>query len=447
MLIDSILSTDSGLLAGAGTGKTVVAMHRARHLASMCRENERILFTTFTKSLTQDIKVNLQKICNYDEIKKVDVKHIDLWCHDFLNKQNLRWEIAYGNHPMRTKLWEQALAANEEPSISDDFLREEWERVIQYHDLDGFADYARVPRAGRNSRLSRLQRKRIWPVFEEYQNLLIENQLWEPADMFRAARQLIDSKGLQTGYKHIIADEVQDLHPQALRLLRSMVPKEQFKQNDLFLVGDGHQNLYGHHIVLSQLGIDIKGRGNRLKINYRTPEETRRWAASILAGAKTSDLDGELDSTKGYVSLMTGPDPKLFSAKTFEEEVTHIASWIKEIKISDETKVICITASTNQELDSLAKAFPKHGVKDLLLITSESHDQDDPTPIRLVTHHRIKGLEFDHVCISGCSKQKWDSLPVERQLSACYLLHVAATRTKNSLLVTATGTAFSPAAN
>jgi superfamily I DNA/RNA helicase len=226
-----------------------------------------------------------------------------------------------------------------------------------------------------------------------------------------------------------------------------MIPKDQFKQNDLFLGGDGHQNLYGHHIVLSQLGIDIRGRGRRLKINYRTPEETRKWAASILDGTKTSDLDGELDSTKGYVSLMTGPDPKLFSAKTFEEEVGCIASWVKEIKEADATKVICITAQSKQELESLAKALPKHGVVDLLAITSDNHDKDDPAPIRLITHHRIKGLEFDHVCISGCSKQKWNSLSEDRQLSARYLLHVAATRTKNSLLVTAIGSAYSPFEN
>ena len=152
------------VLGGAGTGKTVVAMHRAQHLASQCADNERVLFTTFTKSLINDIKNNLQKICNYDEIKKIEVLHLDAWCHSFLKGKNYKHEVAYSSGggkraPLDSRSYGTRPSKNSTPGdFTSDFLREEWDKVIQYHDIETFADYARVPRTGRRSRLSRLQR-------------------------------------------------------------------------------------------------------------------------------------------------------------------------------------------------------------------------------------------------------------------------------------------------
>ncbi len=439
-LIKSNFNGPVRVLGGAGTGKTVVAMHRARFLASKCSDNEKVLFTTFTKSLIHDIKQNLQKICSYDEIRKIDIIHIDAWCHNFLSSHNLANEVAYGQHPQRQDYWTQALTYNEQTDLSDDFLRDEWERVIQYHDIESFAEYARIPRPGRNGRLTRAQRKSIWPVFEEYRNLLNESRIWEPADMFRTARKYIISNNLSSGFKHIIADEIQDLHPQAFRLLRAMLPTEEFKQNDLFLVGDGHQNLYGHHIILSQLGINIRGRGRKLKLNYRTPEQTRRWASSVLSNVKINDLDGDQDTPNGYRSILSGPEPQLETYATTIDEIQRISTWINDLKSNNENSVICVTVRTNNELKEYSGALVEIGHK-IHVISNEQNDIDDPLPIRIVTHHRIKGLEFDHVCIANCSQMRWVkySESPSRLIAEKCLLHVAATRTKNSLLITATG--------
>jgi len=431
------------VLGGAGTGKTVVAMHRAKYLASQCGKHDKVLFTTFTKSLINDIQNNMQKICSYDEIRKIDIIHIDKWCHNFLRSKHLNNEIAYENHPLRKKLWKQALELLETDDFDENFLKTEWDKVIQYHDIDTFQQYARIPRAGRRGRLQRLQRKQIWPVFEDYRALLVENQLWEPADMFRAARQLLNQGDNTSGFKHIIVDEIQDLHPQAFRLLRAMIPEDDLHKNDLFLVGDGHQSLYGHHIVMSQLGINIRGRGRRLKLNYRTPEETRKWASSILADVAVSDLDGELDSSKGYRSLISGPEPVFKSCASFSEEIKTIKEWIEGIKSKQPNQVICVTLRKVNARVQYAEALADAGF-DIHIITSDNHDIDDPSPIRFVTMHRIKGLEFDHVCIADCSKNTWQKYqndPDRLNAEKC-LLHVAATRTKNSLLITATGEVF-----
>lgn len=442
-LVKANFNGPARVLGGAGTGKTVVAMHRARFLASQCSDHEKVLFTTFTKSLINDIQNNMQKICSYDEIRKIDIIHIDKWCLNFLRSKQLKNELAYESNTLRKQLWAQAVELLESDDYDEDFLKLEWDKVIQYHDIETFQEYARIPRAGRRGRLPRLQRKKIWPVFEEYRALLSEKQLWEPADMFRAARQLLEQSNITSGFKHIIVDEIQDLHPQAFRLLRAMLPKDEFHKNDLFLVGDGHQSLYGHHIVMSQLGINIRGRGRRLKLNYRTPEETRKWASSILKDVTINNLDGELDSSKGYRSIISGPEPVFKSCDSFPEEIKTIKDWIDDIKSKQPNQVVCVTVRNKQALDKYADALDVAGFT-TYKITANNHDTEDPAPIRLVTMHRIKGLEFDHVCIADCSKNTWNKYQnnPDRMNSEKCLLHVAATRTKNSLLVTATGPVF-----
>lgn len=434
-LVQAQFNGPARVLGGAGTGKTVVAMHRAKFLASQCAENERILFTTFTKSLIHDIKKNLQKICSYDEIRKIEVIHLDKWAENFLRSKGYKHQVAYDDrHPLRKKLWSQALDEALNGEFSSDFLREEWEKVIQYHDVTDFTQYAALARPGRQGRLSRIQRKGIWPIFEEYRTLLDENQIWEPADMFRAARSILTADSLNAGFKHIIVDEIQDFHPQAFRLLRAMVPADQFPRNDLFLVGDGHQNIYGHHIILGQLGIDIRGRGRRLKLNYRTPEETRRWAVSILHDQEINDLDGGKDSNKGYHSSMSGPEPTFERCDSFDDEVKHIAAWYRRIRKANGGHVACVAVRTNAEREHYAKALEQQGCR-VHEITGDSMDIDDSNQLRLATMHRIKGLEFDHVCLTDCDPSKLAKLPADRQPTERCLIHVAATRTKNSLLI------------
>ena len=423
------------VLGGAGTGKTVVAMHRAKHLASRCADGEQVLFTTFTKSLIHDIKKNLQKICTYDEIRRIEVVHLDSWCFDFLSGRKDSKQPAYGkNRALQEDLWRRALKAAESGEFSNEFLRDEWDKVIQYHDVSEFADYAALPRPGRHGRLNRLQRKSIWPVFQKYRALLDENHLWEASDMYRAARFILEAEGLDAGFKHIIVDEIQDFHPQAFRLFRAMIPAERHPRNDLFLVGDGHQNIYGHHIVLSQLGVDIRGRGRRLKLNYRTPEETRRWAVSILQNQNISDLDGGTDSNQGYHSSMSGPEPVFEKCASFDDVVKRIAAWYRRIREDNARHVACVAVRTNDQRSHFANGLAQEGCP-IHEITGDSMDIDDPAPLRIATMHRIKGLEFDHVCLADCDLSRLTSLPEGRQVTERCLLHVAATRTKNSLLV------------
>jgi superfamily I DNA/RNA helicase len=152
--------------------------------------------------------------------------------------------------------------------LDDSFYREEWERIIQPQAITTFAEYLKAPRVGRGVRLTRPNRKAIWPVFEEYRVLLNENNLREVDDAMRDACAIIKEKGDILPYRSVVVDEAQDMGAQAFMLIRQIAGEE--KKNDIFIAGDAHQRIYRHKVVLGRCGIKIIGRGKKLRINYRT---------------------------------------------------------------------------------------------------------------------------------------------------------------------------------
>lgn len=388
------------VLGGAGTGKTVVAMHRAKWLANRLEESDgRILFTTFTKNLAADIQQNLNKICNQQELGCIDVQNLDSWVMSFLKKQGYDYGLLTSSSEER-KLWEEAYS--EKPASIDleiSFFKEEWARVVQPQSARSVDEYKKASRIGRGTRLNRQQRVEIWPVFERYRHLLASNYLKETDDAYRDARILIErNPDVRPKLACVIVDEAQDMGTQAFMLIRALVPPA---QNDLFIVGDGHQRIYGKNkVVLSQCGINIRGRSARLKINYRTTDETRKLAVSILEGVEVDDLDGGQDTQKYYHSLMHGPVPEVKCFNTIGEQADAICLAIKAHGLAPEA--CCVIARTRRELSEIKVAL--EGRK---LLCHQLEGQNRVTPggtINLATMHRVKGLEFDAVFIASVNK-------------------------------------------
>jgi superfamily I DNA/RNA helicase len=438
------------VLGGAGTGKTVVAIHRAKWLAenAFTDENDNILFTTFTRNLAADIKENLSKICPGKLMRRIEVVNLDRWVSGFLRKNEYTYDIDYGK---RTRpLWEKALTlAPSELGLNDSFYREEWDRVIQPQAISSFADYLTASRVGRGVRLSRQNRKFIWPVFEEYRVLLNENNLREVDDAMRDACALIRDKGDILPYKAIVVDEAQDMSAQAFRLIRQMIPGG-VQKNDLFIVGDAHQRIYRHKVVLGRCGIKIIGRARKLRINYRTTEENRRWAVNLLKDLTFDDLDGGEDDQKGYKSLIHGIVPKVECTESFQAELDILIKYMDQIEQEGGSlSEICLVARTHDLLKQYEGALKAKGKETYFIRRSEAEDRRKPG-VRLATMHRVKGLEFDRVIIAGVNegivplKVEWatTSDPViqsDRETQERALLYVAATRAKREVVVSCFG--------
>ena len=438
------------VLGGAGTGKTVVAMHRAKWLASELLDtlNKKILFTTFTKNLAADINAHLGQICTKAELERIEVINIDAWVGKFIRRHDYKYQVVFTNdtNPKRKKCWQYALQnMSFELSLSERFYQEEWQLVVQEQNITSLREYIKAKRTGRGTRLNRKERMLIWPVFEEYQLQLSHMNLREMTDATKDCLSTILSKSIKPLYDSIIVDEGQDMGTHAYKLLRALVAES---ENDIFVVGDGHQRIYRNKVVLGRCGINILGRSKKLRINYRTTEETRRMAVSVLEGVSVDDLDDGSDDNKGYLSLMHGTLPEQNIYSSFTDEVDSIIEVIESLVAAGaKTNEICLVARTNGLRDDYSNALNRSGFQTYEIKTNGSEDRD-VEGIRVATMHRVKGLEFQHLFVAGINDgivplgvvQSDDPVEIrEFELSERALLHVAMTRAIKSLVVTSYG--------
>ena len=437
------------VLGGAGTGKTVVAMHRARYLLEnvFTRPDQRILFTTFTKNLAVDINENIRKIVSPNHLSRIDVDNLDSWVAAFLRSRGYRQQALFADPDELTDLFRTALSVRDDSlTLPTAFYRSEWEQVIQPENIRSEADYLKAPRLGRGTRLSREQRKLVWHVFAEYRAILEEQGRKEFIDLQREACELLTKEALHP-YAAVIVDETQDFSPQALRLIRALA---QPGPNDIFLVGDSHQRIYRQKASLGRCGIDIRGRGKKLRLNYRTTEETRRFALAILEDHPFDDLDGGKDDLKVEMSLTHGLKPSVHSFTSLSSEQAFL---LKEIlKLKDEgvsLSSICVVARTNKLLERYQPWLERDGLATYTIKRTQP-DARTKEGIRFATMHRIKGLEFEHVFLVAAER---DVIPfrtsldgaedpaARRQLdvSERSLLYVALTRAQRSATISGIG--------
>ena len=436
------------VLGGAGTGKTVVAMHRAKRLVEeiFSEPSDRVLFTTFTKNLAADIGANLRAICSPSAFQRLEVVNFDRWVASQLKAVDVDYAMAYGKSV--DEAWSDVLAGIQEDSeYPPSFYREEFYGVVLAGGIENRRDYLTVSRIGRGRALNRRARADIWPVFEEYRDRLRTRGLKEPEDAYRDLRSILKESGRVLPYRAVVVDEAQDMSAEAMRLIRQIIPQE--SENDLFIVGDAHQRIYGYPIVMSHCGINIRGRSRRLRINYRTPEEVRNWAVGLLQGVSIDDLDGGTDTLKGYRSLIHGLDPDVRHYPDFKHEIDSIVEHIEQFSDEDRRRV-CLVARTQQRLAQYQGALEARGIETYAISRSIAEDRSKPG-VRLATMHRVKGIEFDHMIVASVNDEL---LPLKAAFASSEdqverrnaetrersLLYVAATRAKKSLLVTSFGT-------
>jgi superfamily I DNA/RNA helicase len=383
------------VLGGAGTGKTVLAMHRAKWLAEQrSATDKKVLFTTFTRNLAADIEENLKTLCSPGVMQKIEVKNLDAWVHSFLRRHQYEHTIIYDRKKGEAAAaWRQALAMQDSSiALPENFYEEELERVVLAQGVSTKADYRQAKRTGRGVVLTRSKRDAIWPVFEEYRAQLASRRLKEVADAYRDAAALM--RAGPKPYLSIVIDETQDFGPQALRLLRAMVPEG---ANDLFFVGDGHQRIYPRHRAsMSASGIDIRGRSRKLYLNYRTTEEIRKFAVATLQGCEVDDLDEGADEVKRYKSLSHGPLPETLKVPHREDALQRLPSVIR--RALDDGRYTCVIVPRNADAADVEATLKKSDLATTVL-GPEQRDQAESKAVRIATMHRAKGLEFDEVVL------------------------------------------------
>lgn len=445
-IVNKNYSGPARVLGGAGTGKTVVAMHRAKYLASRLSINEKLLFTTFTANLASDIRENLSKICTVDEMRKIEVINLDAWVTQFLREQGYRYRIIYGDE-ISSLIEKAVLISDNGLDLPVSFYEEEWLRVVTAQEAFTVEAYIKAGRTGRGTRLDRRKRLQVWKVFENFLKLMQQEQVREINYAMYECQMILSSASYSTNYKHIIVDEGQDFSSSAYTMIRNIAGPEH--DNDIFIVGDAHQRIYRNTATLSKCGINIKGRSRKLKINYRTTDEIHRFAFALLKGIPFDDLDGETDSVNQCKSLIHGQVPVVSSFKDIGQEIAFISSEIDKllesgVSLSD----ICVIARTHRLIDVYTSEFTRAGIR-CYEIKNNNTDNRTLDGLRLATMHRVKGLEFKYVFVASAIE---DVIPLKSAInhtdsvteqdtltSEKCLLYVALTRAQKQVYITGYG--------
>lgn len=432
---------------GAGTGKTVVAMHRARFLAqqllSSGENTGKILVATFTNSLADNLDRTLRSFCTPDEYRRLHVSTVDSLASQVL--QSAKTSYRPINSEQLSDIAEQAavMAALDDHGFDARFLQSEWEEVILARRIANLAEYATSPRPGRGSRLPRSQRKTVWAGVEY---LVDELERRGQATFLQLADRAANVLAGRTSkpYAHVVVDEAQDLHPAQWRLLREAVKPG---ANDLFIVGDAHQRIYDHRVSLSSLGIETRGRSRRLKINYRTSQQILSWGLGILTGEKIDDLDGDTESQVGYRSAIDGPVPTIQQFSSAAEEADFVVAQVEEwLEDGIAPSSIGVTARTRNLVEPIKERLSTSNIE-----WTDLSSQSKSRHVQIGTMHSCKGLEFARLVVAGVNS---DSVPLpwavtsealdehqnqlDMQRERC-LLYVACTRARDELVVTSSG--------
>ena len=445
-IVNRDYSGPARVLGGAGTGKTVVAMHRAKRLAGELDQGKKVLFTTFTRNLADDIKENLRKIASVDQMRQIEVVNLDSLVSSFLREQGYEYKVCFSDE--LDKVWDDAIAAaGGTLDYTKNFYIDEWVKVVQAQEAYSKEKYIKASRIGRGLRLDRIKRTKVWGVFDEYMRICDERKLRDSEYAMYECRIILEKQYTSGRYENIIVDEGQDLSPSAYRLIRSLAGEPH--KNDIFIVGDAHQRIYRNKAILSKCGINVRGRARKLRINYRTTEEIRKYAFGLLKGISFDDLDEAYDDGDNCQSLTHGEVPQIKRFNTPEEELEFLVNEIRTLEAAGvPQKDICIVARTHKMIDAYKDGLRANGIVSFEITTNKVDDRSR-NEVRIATMHRVKGLEFNYIFAAGVNNKALpnavrsdfsDDVSLEEfETEEKCLLYVALTRARVGAYVTCYG--------
>lgn len=424
----------------AGTGKTIVALHRAVYLARQNPES-RVLLTTFSETLARALQGKLRRLIS-NEPKLGERLEVEA-----LGTVALRlYERHVGKVRVATdEQLRQAVAGAtrrvEGHRFAAAFVYAEWLDVVDTWQISTWEGYRDFKRLGRKTRLSEAQRALLWQIFEAVAaDLSAQGVTTRAAICTRAATAVTGMK--HPPYDHVVIDEAQDVNVSQLRLLAAIAGG---RPNGLLFAGDLGQRIFQTPFSWKALGVDVRGRSRTLHVNYRTSHQIRAQADKLL-GPEVSDVDGNVEDRRGTVSVFNGPTPEVRTFDDLASEEAHVTAWIAARAaagvLPHELGVFVRSADQIPRAEAALKAAGlRWRVLDDKVDTASGQAS-------ISTMHLAKGLEFRCVVVMACDdeviplQERIEAVTDEADLEEVYhterhLLYVACTRARDHLLVTA----------
>lgn len=437
--VERTYSGPARVTGSAGTGKTIVALHRAAHLARS-NPTARVLLTTFSKALANALKSKLAHLTGNepDVARRIHVQALTGVGYDLYTR-------LFGQPTLASAAVIQSLIAKASEGVSEarftpHFLYGEWVDVVDAWRLVSWEAYRDVSRLGRKTRIGGKQRENLWAVFEQVRTGLRDRKLVTWADIFG---RLADhyAGGGATPYDFVVVDEAQDISVAEARFLSAIANA---RPDGLFFAGDTGQRIFQQPFSWKSLGLDVRGRSSTLRINYRTSHQIRSHADRLLPSTVT-DVDGVTESRRGTVSVFDGVDPMVRVFDDAEEEQAAVGAWIaNRIAEGCLPHELAVFVRSEAELKRARAAVKLSGVAAVEL--SEKVEAET-NKLAICTMHLAKGLEFRGVAVMACDDEvipdqdRIERVADESDLQEVYdterhLLYVACTRARDHLLVT-----------
>jgi mRNA-degrading endonuclease RelE of RelBE toxin-antitoxin system len=423
----------------AGTGKTIVALHRAAYLART-NPDARVLLTTFSDALANALQTKLNRLLAHEPLlaERIDVHSLDA-IGIRLHRTHVGPATIADDMVVR-ELTKQAADAVAGHKFSLQFLQSEWEQVVDSWQLDTWEAYRDVARLGRKTRLPEAQRVILWSIFERVRAGLRARGLITYAEMFSSlAVSLANSKNVVFDY--VVVDEAQDLSVSHLRFLAALGGD---RPNALFFAGDLGQRIFQPSFSWKSLGVEVRGRSRTLHVNYRTSHQIRMQADRLL-GPTVSDVDGNQENRSDTVSVFNGPPPTIQALPTEGAEIKAVGAWMAA---RSDAGVLPhefgVFVRSEAQLDRAQAAVKEAGLTYKIL---DEHVETTSGHVSISTMHLAKGLEFRAVAVMACDDE---IIPLQERIEAVadsgdlqdvydterHLLYVACTRARDFLLVT-----------
>ncbi len=434
-LVERELNGPARVTGSAGTGKTIVALHRAVWLAKQ-RPSARVLLTTYTKTLARSLRLKLSRLVPSTQQELDQIRVLSL---DEMLLQSGRKALPHPNFATATNIAfyvRDAIKTLEYDRHRESFVLGEFLDVVDAWQIRTLDDYLTVARLGRRTPLNQAQRSALWPLFVHVREQMTKRKLMTRADAYA----LVAEQGVEQ-FDHVIVDEAQDLSVAQLRFVARLIRGD--GKNGLFFAGDLGQRIFQVPFSWVSLGIEIRGRSSRLRVNYRTSHQIRDYADRLLPD-EIEDADGNREVRKGTVSVFNGPIPTLETFATADEEAMALSDWIKaQITSGMQPEEIGVFVRSADQIARAKQTVKGTGVPFDMLSETEV---EAANAVALGTMHLAKGLEFRAVAVMACDDEviplqsRLENLGDQGDLDEVYaaerhLLYVACTRAREQLWV------------
>lgn len=438
-LVEKSFSGPTRVSGSAGTGKTIVALHRAVHLAR-ANTASTVLLTTFSRALANSLRVKLASLVAGEPsiAARIVVKSISSVGYDLYSERFGQPQIAAP--AMIRSLITKAASEVEGHRFSTHFLVGEWEDVVDAWQLRSWDEYRDVSRLGRKTRIGGKQREALWSIFERVRAGLVERRIVTWSDVFGRLTDSLAGKAARP-YDFAVIDEAQDLGVAEARFFAAIAAGH---GDGLFFAGDLGQRIFQQPFSWKALGLDVRGRSFTLRINYRTSHQIRLHADRLLPTTVT-DVDGNAEGRRGTVSMFDGPPPLVMACTDADHECRIVGNWIMDrLKEGCAPSEVGVFVRSDAELKRARAAVKAAGTRAVEL---NDKVEVENGAVAISTMHFAKGLEFRSVVVMACDddvipqSDRIESVADDADLEEVYnterhLLYVACTRARDHLLVT-----------